>query len=203
MARANNNEVHSAVALEGFEETAQEISQAGSPQLLLRHLKQTQQGESNNDTCPPSRLERRVERPLWSGLYWVRWNRGQPCPLLMPGCQHCRQDTMDLVGHLAVTPSFSPAAGGVTTSMAVVWSWRYSSRARGKRRAEAGWREAGSARRCGVAVVECSCVCPGCVCMQGAWLRGGVDCVMKSHIFSCSVPQAGREHRSWGRPDAP
>lgn len=41
-------------------------------------------------------------------------------------------------------------------------------------------------------------VVPGCsrVC-AGPWLRGGVGCVMRSHVFSSSVPQ------SWGRPDAP
>lgn len=46
-------------------------------------------------------------------------------------------------------------------------------------------------------VSGCSHVC------AGPLLRGGVGCVMRSHMFSSSVPQAGREHRSWGRPDAP
>lgn len=43
-------------------------------------------------------------------------------------------------------------------------------------------------------VSGCSPVC------AGPWLRGGVGCVMRSHMFSSSVPQAGREHRSWGTP---
>lgn len=60
----------------------------------------------------------------------------------------------------------------------------------------------------GVGQLGCSvwlqlCVCAGVCALTGAWLRGGVGCVMGSHIFSSNVPQAGREHRSGGRPDAP
>lgn len=46
MPTLNNNKVQFVVASEGFEETAQELSQTASPQLLIRCLKQkTQQGE--------------------------------------------------------------------------------------------------------------------------------------------------------------
>lgn len=45
MATANNNKVQFAAALQGFEEAAQNAPQAASPQLLIRHMKQTQQGE--------------------------------------------------------------------------------------------------------------------------------------------------------------
>lgn len=149
--------------------------------------------ESDKDTCAPSCLEQRVERP--AEMVWAALGQMEQGPFLVPGCQHCHWDTVGWGG----TPgsgTFPPTCcRACDCPMAVAWSWR----------AEGGWREAGGARRCGQlcwSVWLQPCVCRLCAC-AGAWLRGGAGSVMRSHIFSSGDPQAGREQRSWGRVDAP
>lgn len=142
----------------------------------------------------------------WAGLHWVRWNRGHPCWLLMPGCQHCHRDTVGLGGHLAWHLPAHPLQGCACPhgcGMVLEGQQQGWGEEEGRGWLERGW--PGDARRCGAAVVEClaAAMCVQAVCIRRSTAKRWCWLCNESHMCSSSVPQAGREHRSWGRPDAP